>query len=205
MGKFTLPLAIGIGAIATLVLFFSIAAITLAAVFVGQGGGGSSSTASGTVSCSGLKGVPTVYGPYFCQSGEKYKVDPAFVAAIHWTENRGFQKDPIHHPWPCSGAGACGPSQFISDTWNSYGVDGPKISSGDGGGDGVKDRKQSLSDGLFASARYLAAIGGKPQMNESDVRNASCQYNGGSGCHSKAESIQYMALTAGEWKKLKGN
>lgn len=181
-------------------------ALLLAASAVGSIGGSNNSET--TVSCDNLRGVPGVYPDYFCGGGKKYKIDPAVVAAIHWTENRRFVDDPINYRWPCSPAGACGPSQFIASTWDSYGVDGPKLNDGDGGGDNKKDREQSLSDGLYASARYLAAIGGKSAQNpsEADVRKIAGEYNGGPSCPCPGDSENgpYMQMVVDEWKKLRG-
>lgn len=129
----------------------------------------------------GLKDVPAAFGEYFCAASQKYPIKAAMVAAIMTYENRfnvkGFPDQPLTYPWPCSHAGACGAGQFIEPTWEAYGVDGPALYPGDGGGDGKADRN-SFSDAVFSTARYLAAIAEK----KPDPLMVAAEYNCGPKC-----------------------
>jgi hypothetical protein len=154
---------------------------------VRNGYGGAVNPANWSPSDCKLVGVPAAFGEYICPAAQRYGVNPALVAAIIAYENRfnvkGWPAKPLEYPWPCSPMGACGPAQFMPDTWwneekqRGYRVDGPALYPGDGGGDGVADR-HSFSDAIFGSAHYLAAIA----KQKPDPMMVAAEYNCGPRC-----------------------
>jgi hypothetical protein len=88
--------------------------------------------------------------------------DPNLVAALLWTENRGWPD--INKKWSTSSANAQGPWQFIPSTWKSLGEDGD--------GDGIKD-PNNPKDAVLAAFNHNKKSKGKPIVEgfSGDVEN----------------------------------
>lgn len=130
--------------------------------------------------------VPDPYNEIFTKAAKKYKVDPAFLAAIFYggEHANSFPEPPPPYGhggrWASSGAGANGPFQFLDSTWATYKVDG--------NGDGTADI-QDLWDASFGAAKYLAALGADNTTKESDLRKAAGSYNGSGPNDSYADNV----------------
>jgi Transglycosylase SLT domain len=97
-------------------------------------------------SCAG-SGVPPVLIPIYQRAAAAYGLGPqgaAVLAGINEIETAFGTNLNV------SSAGAMGWMQFISSTWESYGVDA--------NGDGVKD-PYNPEDAIYAAASYLSAAG----------------------------------------------
>ncbi len=97
-------------------------------------------------SCAG-SGVPPVLIPIYQGAAARYGLGPqgaAVLAGINEIETAFGSNLNV------SSAGAMGWMQFISSTWESYGVDA--------NGDGVKD-PYNPEDAIYAAASYLSAAG----------------------------------------------
>ncbi len=130
-------------------------------------------------------GVPEPYNRLISTASQKFNADPRLVAAAFWVENRGFPI-PVPTNWPSSDAGASGPMQFMPRTWAGY--------QEDGNGDGVKDIN-NVDDAIFAGAKFISALGGKPgiplgdlnyPLKEGTMLRVAAAYNWGPGNVSKA-------------------
>lgn len=128
--------------------------LMVAGIFMAASGGASGGSAM-TCVFTGKNGgqIPPNYVPWLEKATTKYKLGPrgfSIVAAIHKIES-DFGR--LQLPGVTSGenfAGAGGPGQFLSETWDAYGVDAD--------GDGARDR-YSIPDSIFATANYLHASG----------------------------------------------
>ena len=136
--------------------------------------------------------VPAPYDKIFGTAGDKWKVQPGFLAAIFVAEHgpviryrSGYSPvtsktaefpeaggDPeAIIKWETSSAGALGPMQFMPGTWPGY--------AQDANGDGSTD-PQNIVDAAFASAKYLAMAGAGGNTTDLDkLRDAASQYNSG--------------------------
>lgn len=133
--------------------------------------------------------VPEVYKTIFVQAGDKWKVQPAYIAAIfviehgsplayrpgytptnsggRWPEKDGDPGAIIK--WETSSKGALGPFQFEPPTWEDH--------KQDGNNDGLYD-VQNIWDAAFGAAHKLAMGGaGGNTTAEDDLRRAAYSYN----------------------------
>ncbi len=147
-----------------------------AATWIGFHRGDPTDFTQGTVGlCSN---VPEPYKTIFDQAGQKWKVQPAFIAAIFVGEWRSvadsnYKKwpDANQKNWNNSNKGAQGPFQFMPDTWES--------NKQDGNGDGVMD-VQNLWDASFSAAHLSANNGAGGNTTDLDkLRDAASKYNSG--------------------------
>lgn len=178
----------GIGCAILLILVFL--AIAMFTTFFGGGQTGSTTAPTGTGSLAGAA-IPAELKPIFEAAGAKYKLSPAFIAAIFWKEHG--KNWPTKGPWASSPAGANGPFQFIECTWEGWGKcdrDGsfetdPKVlqKSGGYGQDGDGDSKadvQNLWDSSFAAGELLGKNGAAPNVTDLAVlRDCASRYNSG--------------------------
>lgn len=171
------PGAIGL-IIVGIILILIIGALIVAPFmiyFAFQGGSLDKATGAGGGGICG--NIPQPYLDYFTQAGNKFSVQPSFVAAIFVGEHRSV-KDSNYKTWPApngpwasSDKGANGPFQFLQSTWQGY--------QQDGNGDGVMDI-QNLADASFGASNYLAHLGaGSYSTNEASLRDAASRYNSG--------------------------
>lgn len=124
------------------------------------------------------KDVPMPYKSIFEAAGDKWKVQPAFIAGIFVGEWRSvadsnYKKWPDANQtnWDNSPRGAQGPFQFMPATWDS--------NKQDGNGDGKMD-VQNLWDASFAAAHKLAMSGAGGNTTDLDkLRDAASKYNSG--------------------------
>jgi hypothetical protein len=97
--------------------------------------------------------VPGNYVPWLQKAATRYELGSrgfSIIAAIHSVESDfGRSKLPGVHSGTNS-AGAAGPGQFLSETWQAYGVDAD--------GDGRRDI-YGVPDSVFGTANYLHASG----------------------------------------------
>ncbi|MFA6493128.1 MAG: CHAP domain-containing protein [Patescibacteria group bacterium] len=144
--------------------------VVFAAVWTGFHRGDQSKFATGSVNlCSN---VPEPYRTIFDQAGQKWKVQPAFIAAIFYggEHNSSWPKS-ADGPWANSPKGAQGPFQFMPATWES--------NKQDGNGDGNMD-VQNLRDSAFGAAHLLANIGAGGNTTDVDkLKDAASKYNSG--------------------------
>jgi hypothetical protein len=163
-----------------------------------SGGTSTGTTFSGSISPNVGKGMTSSAQQKFQQilvaAGQKYNIDPNFVAAFYYLENArtgdstnnadsasgvpvtgdGNWREPAPPygtgaPWPPPNAAtAQGPFQFINSTWAAYGVS----ANGNGSPD-VND----LTDAAFGAANYLVASGAKLGATDADYMNAALSYN----------------------------
>ena len=156
-----------LGAAVTAVLLLAAGLVLFVATLMG---GLSPAAACGTgvgaphaPSRAALADIPGNYLRWIRQAGARYGLDWAVIAAIYSIET-DFGR--YHAPGVRSGenfAGAGGPGQFLSATWQAYGVDGD--------GDGVKDR-YNPADAIPATANLLRRSGAP-----ADYRRAIFAYN----------------------------
>ncbi|MCL5407179.1 MAG: CHAP domain-containing protein [Patescibacteria group bacterium] len=161
-----------------------------AATWIGFHRGDPTRYTQGTVGlCSN---VPEPYKTIFDKAGQKWKVQPAFIAAIFVGEHRSVA-DSSYKKWPdanqtnwdSSGVGAQGPFQFMPATWES--------NKQDGNGDGTMD-VQNLWDAAFSAAHKLAMSGAGGNTTDIDkLKDVAGQYNGGHDWQGKTESQKYVA------------
>lgn len=99
-----------------------------------------------------LAEIPPRYLALYRAAGSRYGIDWSVLAGIGRVEcDHGRDPDPsCTRQGALNGAGAGGPMQFLSATWNTYGVDGD--------GDGRRDRWDP-ADAIDAAANYLRASG----------------------------------------------
>lgn len=95
-------------------------------------------------------GTPGSFDDIYKQAGSRYGIPWEILYGLHLTET-GLRDGPISSGY---GTGAQGPMQFMSGTWNSYGVDG--------NGDGTADINNAI-DAIYGAANYLSAHGGVEQ------------------------------------------
>ncbi|OGD56616.1 hypothetical protein A2V71_00265 [Candidatus Berkelbacteria bacterium RBG_13_40_8] len=155
-----------IGCVVIVLLFFGVTA-----VFAGFNRGDPSQFKYGGTNVSLCSSVPEPYKTIFSAAGNKFQVQPAFIAAIFYAGEHANSWPDADGPWKTSPAGAKGPFQFMDPTWGSH--------KQDGNGDGVMD-VQNLWDAAFGAAHLLANIGAGG--NTSDVNNlqdAASKYNSG--------------------------
>jgi len=115
--------------------------------------------------------VPEPYKEIFTKAGDKWKVQPAFIAAIFYGGEHGNSWPSANGPWASSPKGAQGPFQFMPGTWQS--------NKQDGNNDGVMD-VQNLWDSAFGAAHLLANIGAGGNTADLDaLRDAASKYNSG--------------------------
>lgn len=167
---------------AAFVLIFLVFAIIWVAFYRGE----QADWQQGNVGLCG--NVPEPYKTIFTKAGDKWKVQPAFIAAIflagehHRTHNQDGSWvttfDP-NTPWPDanqdwgkenpSSAGAKGPFQFMPATWEQY--------KEDGNNDGSMDI-YNLWDAAFGAAHKLAMGGAAGNTTDLDkLRDAAASYN----------------------------
>lgn len=157
---------LGLVGCAAVVLIF----VAFAAIWIGFHRGEEGKYQQGSVGL--CKDVPQPYKSIFEAAGSKWKVQPAFIAAIFYAGEHGesWPKSP-DGPWASSKAGAQGPFQFMPATWES--------NKQDGNGDGVMD-VQNLWDSAFAAAHLLANIGAGGNTTDIDkLKDAASKYNSG--------------------------
>jgi hypothetical protein len=148
--------------------------------------------------------VPAPYNAIFTAAAQATGVDPALLATIFYTENRGFPDPPPPYghgrPWPTSPAGAQGPFQFLPSTWTSYSHGGNIL---------------DLKDAAAGAGRYLVTLGGKNGAPLGDANNprgvnpsiilAMASYNAGpAGNFNNPETQQYIQIGVNIYNKLKG-
>jgi hypothetical protein len=145
--------------------------------------------------------VPKPYNAIFTAAANKFKVPPAFLAALFYAGEHGSSwpdpPPPYGHgpvwadshitggnaPWPGGEHdGAAGPFQFEYPAWQDNGQDG--------NGDGKKD-VEDLADAAFGSAHYLADLGANT-TDQSKLHDAARRYNG-SGAQAEAYANLVMA------------
>jgi hypothetical protein len=178
-------------------------------------GGGSGVAVSGSVSPNVGKGTSSK-GQENLQkavvaAGEKFDVDPNFIAAFYYAENSrtgdstnnadsasgtpatgdGKWREPAPDygtgpPWPGINAfSAYGPWQFITSTWQAYKPPGSNDTT---------DRNDLYKSAL-AAGKYLAALGAKKGADESKLRQAAFGYN---------HSDTYASSVVNTYKYLSG-
>jgi hypothetical protein len=197
---------IGVGVIGGWKVALVIAAIVLGlllmtAFFVAASGG---ATGGNGMICvfAGENGkkIPANYVPWLEKAAAKYRLGPrgfAIVAAIHKIES-DFGRSPL--PGVSSGenyAGAGGPGQFLSASWDAYGVDADE--------NGIKDR-YSIPDSIFATANYLHASGAPKDWYSAifaynhadwyvrDVESAAAEFSGEVECSPAEATVGGNAL-----------
>jgi hypothetical protein len=149
--------------------------------------------------------VPKPYNAIFTAAANKFKVPPAFLAALFYAGEHGSSwpdpPPPYGHgsiwadshvtggnqDWPpgtpgTRPIGARGAFQFEYPAWTSNGQDG--------NGDGKKD-VEDLADAAFGSAHYLAGLGAAT-TDQSKLHEAAYHYNG-SGPQAVAYADKVMA------------
>jgi hypothetical protein len=149
-------------------------------------------------------GVPPILIPIFQRAAAAYELGPqgpAVLAGINEIETAFGTNLNV------SSAGAIGWMQFLSSTWDMYGVDA--------NGDGVAD-PYSPEDAIFAAARYLRAAGMPGDTygaiyayNHADwyvaevLANASCYSSIGSagGAFSLTPQLQELSCTLPEERR----
>jgi hypothetical protein len=107
--------------------------------------------------------IPVAYLTLYRETGARYGLDWTRLAAIGAIESRHGQSREAGVAAGTNHRGASGPAQFLSGTWERFGVDG--------GGDGTRD-PHDPADAIAAMASYLRASGA-PQ----DWRGALRTYN----------------------------
>lgn len=147
-----------------------IATIATAATMVGDRtgtGAGMGESDNGNICGS----IPEPYNEIFTKAGDKWKVKPAFIAAIFYAGEHGNSWPSASGPWASSSKGAQGPFQFMPSTWDS--------NKQDGNGDGQMDI-QNLWDASFGAAKLLANTGaGGNTTDENTLTEVAAKYNGG--------------------------
>ena len=144
-------------------------------------------------------------------AGEKFDVDPNFIAAFYYAENSrtgdstnnadsasgtpasgdGKWREPAPDygtgpPWPGINAfSAYGPWQFITSTWQAYKPPGSNDTS---------DRNDLYKSAL-AAGKYLGALGAKKGVDEAKLRQAAFGYN---------HSDTYASSVVNTYKYLSG-
>lgn len=124
--------------------------------------------------------IPDEYREIFSKAGDKWKVQPAFLAALflageHHSKtdifNRSTTWPNINGPWASSPVGASGPFQFMPVTWGS--------NKQDGNGDGSTD-VMNIWDSSFGAAHLMAMNGaGGNTTDLNKLRDAASRYNSG--------------------------
>jgi len=145
----TMALKIGLSALALLLGLLCVAGLFVAS------SPGAPTLGGGECRLEGDRptGVPGNYVPWLQRAAARYELGPrgfSIIAAIHYVES-DFGRSNL--PGVRSGtnsAGAAGPGQFLSATWQAYGVDAD--------GDGERDI-YGVPDSVFATANYLRASG----------------------------------------------
>jgi len=160
--------------------FLALSVIGIMGYFTGNMFGGETQLSGGAGLC---ENVPDPYKEIFSKAGDKWKVQPAFIAAIFYGGEHGNSWPSADGPWASSPKGAQGPFQFMPGTWDS--------NKQDGNGDGVMD-VQNLWDASFAAANLLNNLGaGGNTKDESVLREVAAKYNGGT--HPPAYSYDVYA------------
>jgi hypothetical protein len=145
----TVALKVGLSVAALLVALLCVAGLFVASSPGAPTGMGGECRLTG----QGAAGVPANYVPWLQKATSRYELGPrgfSIVAAIHSVES-DFGRSSL--PGVRSGtnsAGAAGPGQFLSETWQAYGVDADQ--------DGKRDI-YGVPDSVFATANYLHASG----------------------------------------------
>ncbi len=164
----------------------SVVLIFMAFVFVWTGfNRGEQTQYKGNTSSPLCSSVPEPYKTIFSAAGNKFQVQPAFIAAIFYAGEHANSWPDANGPWASSPAGAKGPFQFMDPTWES--------NKQDGNGDGVMD-VQNLWDSAFGAGHFLASLGAKD--NTTDIQkltDVAGYYNGGGNWEGKKESKDYVA------------
>jgi len=102
---------------------------------------------------------PSDFRPIYQDAGARYGIPWQLIEAVHQVESGKSGSTS-----KCSYAGACGPMQFMSGTWRTYGVDGD--------GDGVADAS-NVVDAIYGAANLLASSGAA----DGDINGALLNYN----------------------------
>lgn len=137
---------------------------------------GKSHGGNGFISVDLSKNIPREWGEIFSAAGEKFGVNPNFLAAIYLTENGNTWYDVSKRDWPTSSAGAMGVMQFIPSTWKSHAQDGD--------GDEKKDPNNAW-DAIFAAADYsndmvgVSEIGDNKNVQPKTFVYGAIAYNAG--------------------------
>jgi hypothetical protein len=123
------------------------------------------SSSEPTASSLALRDIPARYLALYQSAARRYGLDWAVLAGIGKVEcDHGRDPDPsCTREEALNGAGAGGPMQFITATWDRFGVDAD--------GDGRVDRWDP-ADAIYSAANYLRASGAP-----SDYRDAILAYN----------------------------
>ena len=132
----------------------------IVALFGGMGscgGGAGASSGSFAPSKEALSDIPGNYLGLYREAGKKYGIDWAILAGIGSIETDHGRLDAPGVNSSENFAGAGGPMQFLSPTWDQYGVDGDK--------DGDKDRMDPR-DAIPGAANYLKASGGQDNIDD---------------------------------------
>ncbi|MFA6423087.1 MAG: C39 family peptidase [Patescibacteria group bacterium] len=163
------------------VVFVAIGAMFALGLFAGNQSDNPGKTAE-MFAEGGLKNIPEEYAKVFSAAGEKWKVQPAFIAAMfmggeHGGGHSDFHFNPsipwpdITGPWASSTVGASGPFQFMPITWEGH--------KQDGNGDGRMEI-QNIWDSAFAAAHLCAMNGAGGNTTDLDkLRDAASRYNSG--------------------------
>lgn len=194
-----------------LVILFFMFAVSYFATLERENTPGNGSNLSGSswdtlASLSGCGNVPPAkLKTIFDKAGNRFGVQPAFLAAIFHSGEHGAQGDP-NAPWPYEKEdygefnppkAAQGPFQFMDNTWPGYEFDGNN--------DGKKE-VHNIWDSAFAAARYLSTSLGAGGMTTDRLRlvKAARGYNAGPGHWDRnyAETNAYEAHVMPEFEKL---
>lgn len=120
--------------------------------------------------------VPEPYNAVFRAAGEKWKVQPAFIAAIFYGGEHNNSWPAASGPWKTSESGAQGPFQFKPGTWSTqsqFARPNPENASG-------TPDVQNLYDSAFAAAHLSAMNGAGGNTTDLDkLRDAASLYNSG--------------------------
>jgi Transglycosylase SLT domain len=143
----------------------ALVAVVVAAGSAPPGFAAGVSSSEPTASSLALRDIPARYLALYQSAARRYGLDWAVLAGIGKVEcDHGRDPDPsCTREEVLNGAGAGGPMQFITATWDRFGVDAD--------GDGRVDRWDP-ADAIYSAANYLRASGAP-----SDYRDAILAYN----------------------------
>jgi cell wall-associated NlpC family hydrolase len=130
--------------------------------------------------------VPEPYRTIFAEAGDKWKVQPAFIAAIFYAGEHGSSWPPYEEhaplgshlnpqPHDCNSGVGCirGPMQIGEKNWPSW-------SNGAYGTNLPLDRIEWTKDAIYVATYHLAMIGaGGNTTDENKLTEAAAKYNGG--------------------------
>lgn len=116
-------------------------------------------TSSGVSSLGISHDDPSDFRPIYQDAGARFGIPWQLIEAVHQVESGKSGSTS-----KCSYAGACGPMQFMSGTWRTYGIDGD--------GDGYADAN-NVVDAIYGAANLLASSGAA----DGDINGALLNYN----------------------------